>query len=331
MSDIYDERAHAAAPGSIERTTEIIRTDAGKKLLSFLAARFTYQDEARWREHIKAERLTLNKQPCTGDESLREGDHITFKPEPYDEPPVNERYKILAEDDDFLFIDKPAPLPCHPGGIYLYHTLWSLLGTDFPGIRFVNRLDRETSGIVIAAKHSEAAAYAGSLMSGRGIDKEYLVLVEGSFPDAIDACGYLEPDTDSPVRKKLTFVRRAAMAETGPDAPTGANECRTLFTLERRFPDGTSLVRAKLFTGRTHQIRATLQTLGYPVVGDKLYGKDPAIFLRFIEGSMTDLDREALRLDRQALHCSHISFPMRQGGIYDIVSAAPFQEGVAQS
>ena len=329
MGDIHDGRAHAAAPGSIDRTTEITRTDAGKKLLSFLAARFTYQDEARWREHIEAERLTLNAQPCTGGETIREGDHITFRPEPYDEPPVNAQYKILAEDDDFLFIDKPAPLPCHPGGIYLHNTLWGLLGTAFPGIRFVNRLDRETSGIVIAAKHSEAAAYAGSLMSGRGIDKEYLVLVEGNFAEAIDACGYLEPDTDSPVRKKLRFVRLTAMAETGTS--TGANECRTLFAPERRFPDGTSLVRAKLFTGRTHQIRATLQALGYPVVGDKLYGKDSAIFLRFIEGSMTDLDRKALRLDRQALHCSRISFPKRQGEIYDIVSAAPFQEGVAQS
>jgi 23S rRNA-/tRNA-specific pseudouridylate synthase len=326
---------------SIERTTEIAPSDAGKELLSFLVARFTYQDEARWRAHIEAGRLTLNDRHCVGAETLRGGDRVTFRPEPYDEPPVDARYAILAEDDDFLFIDKPAPLPCHPGGIYLYNTLWGLLGETWPGIKFVNRLDRETSGIVVAAKHSEAAARAGALMSGREIDKEYLVLVEGDFPGVIDACGFLEPDEDSPIRKKLRFVgaaeyTRTQESEAGSPAPAenatpGRSACRTLFTPERRFPDGTSLVRAKLFTGRTHQIRATLQSLGYPVVGDKLYGKAPSIFLRFIEGAMTEGDRKLLRLDRQALHCSRIAFPSRAGGMYDIASPAPFREGIPKA
>lgn len=315
---------------TVHRTTEITRADAGKILLAFLAARFTYQSESRWIEHIEAGRLTLNERACTGGETLAEGDRIGFEPEPYDEPPVARNFAIIAEDEDFLFIDKPAPLPCHPGGIYLHNTLWGFLRQTYPAVSFVNRLDRETSGIVIAAKNTEAAAHAGRLMAERGIDKEYLALVEGDFPETLDAEGFLERDTGSPVRKKLRFVPGTPAPVAADPAKTGAKDCRTLFTLERRFHDGTSLVRARLFTGRTHQIRATLQALGFPLVGDKLYGKDATLFLKFIEGKMTEADRSTLKADRQLLHCSRIAFPKRAGGAYEIVSNAPFAESLPQ-
>lgn len=312
----------------VHRTTEILRGDAGKNLVAFLGARFTYQSESRWIEHIEAGRLKLNGHECSGSETLEAGDLISFAPDPYDEPPVASNFAILSEDDDFLFVDKPAPLPCHPGGIYLHHTLWGLLRQTHPSVSFVNRLDRETSGIVIAAKNTEAAAWAGALMSGRDIDKEYLALVEGDFPETLDAKGFLEPDTASAVRKKLRFIPLPSASASLTASHAGAKDCRTLFTLERRFPDGTSLVRAKLFTGRTHQIRATLQALAFPLVGDKLYGKDASIFLRFIEDKLTESDRSALKADRQLLHCSHIAFPKRLGGTYEIVSPAPFADGI---
>jgi len=313
------------------RTVTVAKNGEGSSLAGYLAARFTYQSEAEWASHILAGRIAHNGGPCAEGTPLREGDRVAFTPEPYDEPPVNVSFAILREDADFLFVDKPPLLPCHPGGIYLRNTLISLLANAYGPLHLINRLDRETSGIVIAAKTKEAAARAGELMRERMIEKEYLTLVEGAFPDRIDASGFLVPDAASPVRKKLRFVqappsRRDATvsARDTPDSPSGEGlAVRTIFTGRGRFAPGISLVHARLLTGRTHQIRATLQGLGYPVVGDKLYGKDPTAFLRFIDGTLTDEDRRSLRLESHALHCARVSFAFPGGVSYDVSSNPP--------
>ena len=340
-------------PTSNARATAISRKDAGLRLLPYFTARFTYQSESDWQEHIARGRVTLNGETCTGSEVLKEKDIVSFTPEPYDEPPVNTGYRILAEDGDFLFIDKPPLLPCHPAGIYLFNTLWGLLRDEHPRLCFINRLDRETSGIVIAAKNPEAAAYANGAMQERRIGKEYLSLVEGAFPETLDAPGFLVSDTTSPIRKKLRFVPDNEAASYGaalcdaeggfqPGEATGfcANadacqktisreiRCHTRFSLRSRLDGNLSLVHAELLTGRTHQIRATLQSLGFPVVGDKLYGKDPTIFLRFIDGTMTESDRNLLRLDHQALHCSRVVLPKADGSAYDIRADIPTSWGI---
>jgi 23S rRNA pseudouridine1911/1915/1917 synthase len=306
------------------RSINIAKADEGKRLIDYLVSRFTYQAEPEWIAHIKEGRLLLDGHRCDGTEILARDMRVEFLPLPYDEPPVSSGWSVLSEDADFLFIDKPAFLPCHPGGIYLKNTLWSFLSERYGSVRLVNRLDRETSGIVVAALSAEAASYAQSLMVERRILKEYAVLVEGRFPDSLRAIGYLTRDESSPVRKQLKFVGTETGTET---SPPGSSGCETLFTLVNSRDDGTSLVRAKPVTGRTHQIRATLRSLGYPVVGDKLYGTDPTVFLRFIAGTMTDEDRSTLRLDRQALHCARMTFDGRLTGRYDVSSAAPFIGG----
>jgi RluA family pseudouridine synthase len=301
------------------RRIAIRREDAGKELRAYLSARFTYQSESEWAQHIAQGRVSLNGEPCRETVILREKDLVSFTPEPYDEPPVNARFEILAEDEHYLFVNKPPLLPCHPGGIYLFNTLWALLRDRCPDPKFVNRLDRETSGIVIVAKTVEAAAFANARMQERAIAKEYLALVEGSFPSALDAEGFLVPDASSPVRKKLAFTP----ADSGREFPPGGIACRTELSYRGEFAPGISLVHARLHTGRTHQIRATLQSVGFPVVGDKLYGKDSGIFLRFIDGSLTDSDRANLRLDHQALHCARIAMPGPDGTAYDIAAPEP--------
>lgn len=303
------------------RSISIAKSDEGKRLIDYLISRFTYQTGPEWAAHIEEGRLLLDGHRCDGTEILAREMRVEFIPLPYGEPPVCADWSVLSEDSDFLFIDKPAPLPCHPGGIYLNNTLWSFLSERYGSVRLVNRLDRETSGIVVAALSAEAASYAQALMTERRILKEYAVLVEGQFPDALDASGYLTKDESSPVRKKLKFVGK----DTGSGgSPPGFTGCETMFSLVKRRDDGTSLVTARPVTGRTHQIRATLCSLGYPVVGDKLYGIDPTIFLRFIDGTMTDEDRLRLRLDRQALHCARMAFDARSPGRYDVSSNAPF-------
>ncbi len=310
--------------GSTERHTSVIDArHEGQTLLAYLATRFTYFSSEAWAREVASSRITLNGHDCDGTERLRRGDTVTTTFAERSEPDVETDYGILLEDDDFLLINKPPNLPCHPGGIYRRNTLLSLLRERFPGIRLVNRLDRETSGVVIAAKNAGAAALAGAALSRAGdsdasghVEKEYLALVEGGFPERFEARGWLRPDAASPVRKKLAFSE-----ESGDIA------CETRFELVSRrvFDDGTpcSLVRAVPVSGRTHQIRATLCSLGFPVVGDKLYGRDDGIYLRFIEGAMTEQDVRTLRMGHHALHCRGTTLALPDGVVRSAVAPLP--------
>jgi RluA family pseudouridine synthase len=304
---------------SLTRTVSVPPEAAGLALAAYLAGRFTYQGAEEWAGHAREGRLTLNGAPCRGDETLRARDSISFTPEPWEEPPVDRSYAVLLEDNRYLFVAKPPLLPAHPGGIYRDNTLLSVLAERYGPIRLVNRLDRETSGVVLAAKTAIAAAEANELMRERLIEKEYLVLVEGRFPDRLDAEGFLVKDGSTPVRKKVRFVAASDPAASNPEAIAA----RTLFTFQGEARPGISLVAARLFTGRTHQIRATLQSLGFPVVGDKLYGKDPTAFLRFAEGRLTEQDKRALRLEHQALHCARLAFTAPDGRHYDVRADVP--------
>lgn len=279
-------------------------TQAGGLLLDYLAQRFTYLSRRGWQEEVAAGRLVRNGVPVSPQAVLVPGDLLVYRPpaSALQEPLVARDYRILHEDDHLLVVDKPAPLPCHPGGRFFAHTLWALLreqhGLERPA--FVNRLDRETSGIVLVAKSPEAArACQEQFLAGR-VEKEYLVLVEGEagFVEH-EADGWLAPDPASLVRKKSRFV------PSGGDAPVGGAVCATGL---RRLAvgHGLSLLVALPRTGRCHQIRATLLGLGLPVVGDKLYGRDETLFLRFMEDRLSAADWACLRLPRQALHASRL-------------------------
>ncbi len=219
------------------------------------------------------------------------------------EPPVLRSVGILYEDDDLLVADKPGNLPCHPGGRYCGNTLLHLLrarGGNGENLRIINRLDRETSGIVLVAKTAAMAKSLAGQFRRHTAQKEYTVLVHGAFPAHLEARGWLLPDADSVIRKKRRFV-------TDKDSPTPeAESAETDFEL-LALQDGISRVLARPRTGRTHQIRATLLSLGFPVVGDKIYGLDETFFLRFITDALTDSDRARLILPRQALHASALT------------------------
>lgn len=324
--------AQGNSPGHSDSKREIAVTarDAGSVLVSYLAARFTYQTAAEWTAHIHSGRVMTDGRQCEPDLILAEGARIAFTPPEIPEPEVPLNWRLLFEDRRFLFVDKPAGLPSHPAGRYRKNTLLTLLSKEYSGARLVNRLDRETSGIVVVAKTGDAAGEAAMTMAGGTWKKEYRVAVQGQFPDSIVAEGWLTRDKNSPVRKARRFTQTAlargdasgkedAGADTG--AGDGAEYARTAFTL-LRYGGGLSEIRAELFTGRTHQIRATLASLGWPVVGDKLYGGDAGIFLRFIAGELTTADLGFLRMDRQALHCERTAFSS-DGVNYDVVCPPP--------
>ena len=296
-----------AGPLSERRAGTIVRRrDRSGPLLDYLVARFTYHDRDRWEELVRRGRLSVNDEPADETTVLIPGDVVEFRvPEDEPEPPVDRNVSVLFEDESILAVHKPPDLPCHPGGRYFRNTLWALLLEQRPNagpLFLLNRIDRETSGIVLAAKSRWAAGALGRQFQRKQVSKRYLALVEGSFPESpMEARGFLSRDPGSAVRKRRKYHEAPLPEHGGGDA----QPCQTVLTGLGTF-GGVSLVEALPRTGRLHQIRATLHALGHPLVGDKLYGPDEGIFLRFIRGEITLEDHRRLRLPRQALHAAEL-------------------------
>lgn len=266
-----------------------------------------------WKVRIQKYLVHLNGNRIKPAKKVKCGDLIQFEYNKKAEPDVNTNYKILYGINpihDIIAIDKPADLPVHPAGVYFKNTLTSLLkqqrGQNFP-VYLVNRLDRETSGIVLIARSAQSCKVIQQQFFEHSVQKEYLVFVEGSFPVYLDASGYIGRCQDSKIKKKMAFYKGLAKPELQQDW----KECRTeFFCLQSAKINGKmiSYIKVKLHSGRTHQIRATLCSLGYPVIGDSLYGVDENLYLKFIDDTLTSQDREKLRIERTALHCSRIVF-----------------------
>ncbi len=211
-------------------------------------------------------------------------------------------FEIVSEDDDFLVINKPAGLVCHPTKGDVYSSLISrvrlyLRTTETPHL--INRLDRETSGIVIVAKSLESAVRLRKMWENRDVEKEYLAVVHGHIQEQsliIDAA--LGPDPASHVAIKDTVRADGASARTH------------LFMLRRfvRNDRPFSLVRLLPLTGRKHQLRIHLSHVGHPVIGDKIYGGDESVYLSFVTGQLTEQQRKRLITDNHALHAERLSF-----------------------
>jgi len=210
-------------------------------------------------------------------------------------------------------VEKPPFLEVHPskpnGRRTLWHELRELLSYELVNggqVSIINRLDRETSGLTLVAKHHAAARDFGRQMMARRVEKEYLALVWG-WPEAdtfeIDAPLLRQGDRE-PAR---IYLRQMVH-------PEGAAAC-TRFRVERRFTlattngDRFALVRAFPQTGRMHQIRVHLAHAGHAVVGDKLYGPDEGCYLEFIETGWTPALAARLLLPRHALHSAELRLP----------------------
>jgi 23S rRNA pseudouridine1911/1915/1917 synthase len=283
--------------------------DTGKRLDLLVHERLPGFSRSRIQGWIKAGRVLVNGATQRASYLIRTSDAIDV--EPAEAPPLHASpeeipLNVLYEDDDLVAIDKPAGMVVHAGaGVHsgtlvnaLLHRFASLSGVGGamrPGI--VHRLDRYTSGVLLVAKNDAAHQRLAAQFSGREIEKIYIALVHGSLKQET---GRIErPIARDPVRR----TRMTARLDGGRAA---WSEYRVLRRLEK-----FTLLEVRIGTGRTHQIRVHLSSIGHPVAGDTLYGAPARV-----EGRPP--------LGRYFLHAHRIRFKKPTGGReIEIVSPLP--------
>jgi 23S rRNA pseudouridine1911/1915/1917 synthase len=283
--------------------------EAPDRIDKFLAAQ-SGVSRGRVQLAIKSGGVKINGEPVTdADHKVAAGDVVTLPEFENDAlKPMDYDLKIVFENDDIVVIDKPANLVVHPGAGHKQDTLSNALLGKYPDIEsvgdpsrpgIIHRLDEDTSGLIVAAKTQAGYDYMKNLFLTRDIEKEYLTLVHG-IP------AKLHDTINEPIGRSSTHVKMKV--GLGKEAVT---EYRVLQTNEENGGlDQMALLRVKLHTGRTHQIRVHMAHIGHPVVGDQLYG-----------GNYKKADAELI--NRQFLHAARLKFKLPDGTLIDLESPLP--------
>jgi len=270
----------------------------GWRLDHFLKHRIHRLSRAKIRMVIEQQvRLADGRRPRPA-LGVRAGETIIVdRPAPV-EPEVPRHFDILAEDDTFFALDKPAGLPMHTTAKFWKNTLVALLRERFPSeaLQICHRLDRETSGVLLVARGRVAASFLKRSFAQRLVKKSYLALVHGV---PAEPAGTI----DRPMR--LVESKTHIMMGVASDGLPAVTHFRVL----RSFAEH-ALVEASPETGRQHQIRVHLASVGHPIVGDKLYGASEQAFMDYCDTGLTpELLAAFDGLPRHALHAARLCFP----------------------
>lgn len=271
--------------------TALIRNPGRDSLLDYLTRRFTYHSPAEWSRLLDLGRLELDGTVARGDECLREAMSLHFAVVDYDEPEIPLDYRILERDGDICFAHKPGGMPVHRTGRIFFQTLANLVKESLGDDSWapLNRLDRETSGLVAFARGADAfRAYAPGSEVSRW-SKFYIAVVRGAPPAASGSI-------DQALGEMPGSLIRCQMHPQLQGKPA-----LTLYrTIARR--DGLTLLALSPITGRKHQLRAHLSGLGCPIVGDKIYSLEGKAYRKQLDAELDASDYRELGAERHLLH-----------------------------
>ena len=297
---------------------QVVVARSAERLDVFVARRIPELTRSRVRRLINEGLVTVDdREVAKAALKLEAGQRVTVTvppPEPLDLEPEDIPLSIVYEDDDLLVVDKPAGLTVHPSPGHSRHTLVHAVlahcpdlsgvgGAQRPGI--VHRLDKDTSGLIIVAKNDKAHLSLARQLKERMVEKTYLALVEGRVKQA-------EGVIDAPIGRHPRHRKRMAVLERGSSARS--REALTNYRLLREVK-GRSFLEVWPETGRTHQIRVHLASIGHPIVGDPVYGRKR---------------RGAVAVARQFLHAHRLVFQHPRTG-ERLELEAPLAEDLAQA
>jgi 23S rRNA pseudouridine1911/1915/1917 synthase len=240
-------------------TTIISSKYHGQTLLSHLASLYPHSTPQVWQQNLINGEVTLNGVTATGSESLTSGQTLVWNRPPWIEPDAPQQLEVLLDDAHLLAVNKPSGLPTLPGGGFLENTLLRLVQKHTPNANPVHRLGRATSGIVLFAKTPQAASNLEANWNTPKVQKIYRALVQNIAEH--NAYEILTP---------IGLVPHPRLGSVWA-AKSGGKPSKTLAKVIARNP-GTTTFEVSLHSGRPHQIRIHLASIGHPLVGDPLYG-----------------------------------------------------------
>ena len=287
-------------------------------LLDYMTARFTYRTREIWTEMIQSGNVLFEGEKTTVDQPVSAGDTITSIVVDPNPPTANYNYTIVYEDEDLLAVNKPSNLRVHGRGRYIHanliHHIRHVRPDGYPEAGLINRLDANTTGLVLLSKSHEMLVKMQKLFQDRQIFKTYQAVVKGV------------PETDGGIiNSPVGRLPSADGVYRYGDHPLAEKlkPAETEWRVMQQLANGFTLVELKPKTGRTHQLRVHMASIGHPLAGDAVYQLNDADYLRWCD------DREAfpdLGFYRHALHCWKYEFtnPITQKSMELIAPPADF-------
>lgn len=318
-------RPEGVPEGSVVTVFRVPPEVAGQRLDVFMQGQLKRTSRTRTQVIVRLSAFDAWGKRLRPNHRVQAEEYVLLWRAPWDEEQVPTDVPILYEDEHLLAVDKPALLPVHPTARYHKNTLINVLKAARPGefLSLGHRIDRETSGVLLVSKSKECDRALKKVIEGRGIEKSYVAITWGA-PDpamapAIEARVTPAPaDGDGAFRLERSLeldptsrYKVKMRLGVGDDALSASTRFRVEAVSRAGGSGGDarvySRVRCELETGRQHQIRVHLASLGAPIVGDKLYGPDETCFARGADGELTEDDLVRLELPRHALHAARLA------------------------